>query len=244
MEKQALFLLLALLAEIIGTVSGFGSSILFVPIASLFFDFKTVLGITAIFHVFSNISKIVLFREGVKKDIVIKLGIPAVIFVIIGALLTNYIPIGYMEFIMNIMLVVLSFFLLFFSNKPLQQSNKNLYLGGVLSGFLAGLLGTGGAIRGITLTAFQLPKNIFVATSAVIDFGVDSSRAFVYIAQGYFDSANLYLIPFLVVTSLVGSFLGKIILQHTSEKIFRYLVLAVIIVSAAYQIIDYIQAAN
>ncbi|HAD34914.1 MAG TPA: hypothetical protein DCF44_10550, partial [Chitinophagaceae bacterium] len=90
----------------------------------------------------------------------------------------------------------------------------------------------------------QLPKNIFVATSAVIDFGVDSSRAFVYIVQGYFDSANLYLIPFLVVTSLVGSFLGKIILQHTSEKIFRYLVLAVIIVSAAYQIIDYIQAAN
>lgn len=244
MEKQALFLLLALLAEIIGTVSGFGSSILFVPIASLFFDFKIVLGITAIFHVFSNLSKIALFREGVEKDIVIKLGIPAVVFVIIGALLTNYIPIAQMEFIMNIMLVVLSIFLLFYFNKPLQQSNKNLYLGGIISGFLAGLLGTGGAIRGITLTAFQLPKNIFVATSAVIDLGVDSSRAIVYIAQGYFDTANLYLIPFLVVTSLVGSFIGKIILKHTSEKVFRYLVLAIIIASAAYQIMQYIQAAN
>jgi uncharacterized membrane protein YfcA len=149
-----------------------------------------------------------------------------------------------MEFIMNIMLVVLSIFLLFYFNKPLEQSNKNLYLGGIISGFLAGLLGTGGAIRGITLTAFQLPKNIFVATSAVIDLGVDSSRAIVYIAQGYFDSANLYLIPFLVVTSLVGSYIGKIILKYTSEKVFRYLVLAIVIASAAYQIFKYIQAAN
>ena len=92
MEKYALFLSLAFLSEIIGTVSGFGSSILFVPIASLFFDFKTVLGITAVFHVFSNLSKIVLFRKGINKEIALKLGIPAVVFVMIGAWLTTLIP--------------------------------------------------------------------------------------------------------------------------------------------------------
>ena len=80
------FFLLAFVAEILGTVSGFGSSILFVPIAAMFFDFKTVLGVTAIFHVFSNLSKIALFRKGIKKDVAIKLGVPAIIFVIIGAL--------------------------------------------------------------------------------------------------------------------------------------------------------------
>ena len=37
-----LFFLLALLAEIIGTISGFGSSILFVPLASIFINFKLV----------------------------------------------------------------------------------------------------------------------------------------------------------------------------------------------------------
>ena len=58
-----LFLLLALLAEIVGTISGFGSSILFVPLASYFIDFKLVLGITAVFHVFSNLSKIFLFQK-------------------------------------------------------------------------------------------------------------------------------------------------------------------------------------
>jgi uncharacterized membrane protein YfcA len=69
MGDYSLFFLLALLAEIIGTISGFGSSILFVPIASLFLDFKVVLGITAVFHVFSNLAKIYFFHEGIDKKI-------------------------------------------------------------------------------------------------------------------------------------------------------------------------------
>jgi uncharacterized protein len=79
MDKYYIFLILTFVSEVIGTVSGFGSSILFVPMASLFFDFKTVLGITAVFYVFSNLSKILLFKKGIQKDIVIKLGIPAVV---------------------------------------------------------------------------------------------------------------------------------------------------------------------
>ena len=75
-EKYALFFILALLAEILGTLSGFGSSILFVPIASLFLDFKIVLGITAVFHVFSNLSKLVLFQKSIEKNIAFKLGDP------------------------------------------------------------------------------------------------------------------------------------------------------------------------
>ena len=110
MEKYALFLSLALLSEIIGTVSGFGSSILFVPIASLFFDFKTVLGITAVFHVFSNLSKIVLFRKGINKEIALKLGIPAVVFVMIGAWLTTLIPTEKLSLFMNMAIVLLSIY--------------------------------------------------------------------------------------------------------------------------------------
>lgn len=104
MQEYSLFFILALVAEIIGTVSGFGSSILFVPIASMFFDFKIVLGITAVFHVFSNLSKIGMFRKGIDKRIVLKLGIPAIVFVIIGALLTSFIPQQNTELIMSFIL--------------------------------------------------------------------------------------------------------------------------------------------
>ncbi|MDF0693025.1 sulfite exporter TauE/SafE family protein [Aquirufa ecclesiirivi] len=241
METYTLFFFLALLAEVIGTVSGFGSSILFVPLASLILDFKIVLGVTAVFHVFSNTSKILLFRKGIDKNIVLKLGIPAVLLVVLGALLTNYIPQKKIELSMNIIILALSIYLMTGAHNRIQKNNQNLYTGGAISGFLAGLIGTGGAIRGITLAAFQLEKDVFIATSAVIDFGVDLSRAVVYLSQGYFHQEHLILIPFLIIISIVGTYLGKIILTKISEKVFHYLVLSVIIITTVIQTIHYFQ---
>lgn len=239
LQEYSLFLLLALLSEIIGTVSGFGSSILFVPVASLFFDFKVVLGITAVFHVFSNVSKIVLFRDGVDKSIAYKLGLPAIIFVIIGALITTRINAYVIGILMNVVLVVLSIYLLINFNKKIKQTNTNLVIGGSISGLLAGVAGTGGAIRGLTLAAFNLPKGIFIATSAIIDLGVDLSRSVVYISNGYFPRQFIFLIPFLIGISIVGSYCGKVVLQYTSEKLFRYIVIFVVVATSVIQTAGY-----
>jgi uncharacterized membrane protein YfcA len=239
MGDYSLFLLLALLAEIIGTVSGFGSSILFVPIASFFLDFKLVLGITAVFHVFSNLAKIYYFHEGIDKNIVLKLGVPAVVFVTLGAMLTNYIPQKSIELAMNMLILAITLYLISGHAKTIKKSSQNLYVGGTISGFLAGLIGTGGAVRGIMLTAFNLEKNVFIATSAMIDLGVDSSRAAVYITNGYLSKEHLFLIPFLIIISIAGSYIGKIILRYIPEKAFHYVVLSVIGVTALLQTIKY-----
>jgi uncharacterized membrane protein YfcA len=239
LEKYIYFFILAFVAEVIGTISGFGSSILFVPLASMFFDFKAVLAITAVFHVFSNLSKIYLFKIGIQKDIVLQLGIPAVVFVIIGALLTNIIPQKEIELVMNIILVLLSVFLIFNTEKKLEQSNKNLIVGGVSSGFLAGLVGTGGAIRGLVLAAFSLEKDSFLATSALIDLGVDFSRAIVYISSGYFLKEFLIFIPFLILISIAGSYIGKLVLNKMPQKYFRNIVLIVIVSISIYSISKY-----
>ena len=237
-----LFFLLALLAEIVGTISGFGSSILFVPLASYFIDFKLVLGITAVFHVFSNLSKIFLFQKGIDKNIAIKLGIPAVLFVILGAYRTSVIPLEEIELSMNLIILALTILLVSGAGKKIKQSNFNLYMGGILSGFLAGLIGTGGAIRGITLAAFGLEKDVFIATSALIDLGVDSSRTVVYILQGYFTKEHIILLPFLILIAIVGSYLGKKILAYLPEKYFHYVVLGVIGTISILQTIQYFSA--
>ena len=45
LDRALLFLALALLADVAGTLGGLGSSVFFVPMAGFFFDFETVLGI-------------------------------------------------------------------------------------------------------------------------------------------------------------------------------------------------------
>jgi uncharacterized membrane protein YfcA len=90
------------------------------------------------------------------------------------------------------------------------------------------LIGTGGAIRGITLAAFNLKTDVFIATSAMIDLAIDSSRSVVYTLNGYVHQHDLYLIPILLVVSIAGTFLGKKILAFISDAQFKSIVLVLV----------------
>jgi uncharacterized membrane protein YfcA len=231
LENLALFILLALLAEILGTVGGFGSSLFFVPVASYFLDFHSVLGITALFHVLSNLTKIAFFSKGFDKKLVVNLGIPAVVFVIAGAFLSKFIATKVLELSLALFLIAVSFALLIFKNLALKPTLYNSIGGGIFSGFIAGLLGTGGAIRGIVLAAYNLRMDVFIATSALIDLAIDSSRSIVYSVNGYVHKHDLYLLPLLLVVSIAGTFIGKKILTRISEQQFKSVVLILILIT-------------
>lgn len=231
LENLLLFILLALIAEILGTVGGFGSSLFFVPIASYFLDFHSVLGITALFHVSSNLTKIAFFRKGFDKKLVISIGIPAVAFVIVGAFLSKFIETKILEISLAIFLIAVSLVFLIFKEIRVKPTLSNSIMGGTFSGMIAGLLGTGGAIRGITLAAYNLRMDVFIATSAIIDLAIDSSRSIVYSLNGYVHKHDLYLIPILFVVSILGTFIGKKILTKISEQQFKSIVLILVLIT-------------
>lgn len=223
------FIILSIIAEILGTVGGFGSSVFFVPVANYFLDFQSVLGITALFHLSSNVTKIAFFKKGIDKKLVLYLGIPAVIFVFIGGILSRYFEGFWLTIALGIFLVLLSLIFLIYKKLVLAESKRNALVGGALSGFFAGILGTGGAIRGITMSAFKMDKAKFIATSAVIDLGIDFTRSFVYYYNGYIHNHDLYLIPILVIVGIVGTYIGKKLLDKISQDQFRTGVLFLIL---------------
>lgn len=229
MNIKYLFLLLALLAEILGTIGGFGSSVFFVPLGNFYFDFYSVLGLTAIFHVSSNLSKIVLFKKGLDKRLLLYIGIPSVVFVILGGLLSKFANDLWLEMVLGFFLLLFSLFFLVRKEVKVQPTKKNAIVGGTLSGFSAGLLGTGGAIRGLTMAAFNLKKNAFIATSAFIDFMIDLTRSFVYYGNGYISREILIYVPFLIVIGWVGTYLGKRILKYIPQENFKTLSLSLIL---------------
>lgn len=230
MEHLFIFILLSIVAEIAGTIGGFGSSMLFVPLAGFFFDFHVVLGITALFHLASNLSKMALFRSGLDKKLVVSMGIPSILFVLVGAYLSKFFDGKVLEIALACLLIALSLLLLAFKDLSFRPTRFNSISGGALSGFVAGLVGTGGAIRGLTLAAFGLEKNVFVATSAVIDLGIDLSRSAVYISNGYVHRSELYLVPILIGVGFLGTYIGKKLLNRFSGSQFRATTLILICV--------------
>ena len=235
---HALFLGLLLVAEVLGTVGGLGSSMLVMPLAGWFMPFDQALGLTALFHVFSNGAKMLLFRKGVSWRLLLWLGVPAVVAVIAGARLTVFMDERILSIALGSLLVIMGMGLLWKSEWRLGATNGNALAGGLISGFIAGIAGTGGAIRGITLAAFDLEKMAFVATSAWIDMGVDLSRSAVYASQGFITALVLTYLPVMAIASFSGSWLGRWLLLRIPQERFRKIVLGLVAVMGVVTVVQ------
>lgn len=237
---NVLFLLSALFAEIVGTIAGFGSSTIFLPLALLFFDFKTALVLIAFFHISGNIGRISFFQKGLDKELLLKFGLPSIALTLVGALIVSYIPQNTLKGILGIFLIIYAAYSLLKEDFRIKASTITAVIGGSLSGFLAGLIGTGGALRGAFLTGFGLPKEKYIATAAAIALAVDMTRIPVYLSQGFLQNRYHWYLPALFAFAIAGSFIGKQIVKHFPYRVFRKIVLIAILLVGIKFIFDWL----
>ncbi len=223
-----LFFIAALSAEVVGTMAGFGSSTVFLPVALLFFDFRTALILVAIFHMSGNIGRITFFRHGFDKGLLFRFGVPSVLFTLIGALLVDRVLQAMLKMILGAFLLAYVVLSISRPGLSLEPTGRNILLGGSISGFFAGLIGTGGALRGSFLTSYNLEKSVYISTSAAISLAVDLSRIPVYFASGYLPEGYYYFVPLLFIVAIAGSFIGKKIVLKVPQEKFRMFVLVCI----------------
>ena len=225
MLTSALFLIASYGAAVAATIAGFGSSALLIPVAVLFMDIKTAVFVVAVFHLFNNVFKIRLFWKSIDFKIFLLFGVPSILMAFTGAMLISIIPLALVKIVLGVFLILYAVYSFIKPVFRLKKSRPTAIVGGTLSGFLAGLIGLGGAIRGAFLTAFNLPKEIYVATSAMIAVVIDMTRIPTYLMTKTIQDNSYYvLLPFLFITAYFGVRTGKVLLQKINQKMFRRLV--------------------
>jgi uncharacterized protein len=231
------FFVIAFISEILGAIAGFGSSTVFLPLALFFVDFKTALVLVSISHLFGNLGRVKFFSQGLDKNIIIRFGIPSVLFALVGASIVNFIPQNILKVLLGLFLIVISISFLIKPGLKFPSNTRTIITGGCISGFITGLVGTGGALRATFLTGSNLEKIKYIATAAVIALSTDIIRIPSYISQGFLIEQYIYYIPILFVTALSGSFIGRQITKKINQNIFRKIVLvAIIFVSTSFVI--------
>jgi uncharacterized protein len=217
--------LLTLIASTIGTITGFGTSIILIPVLVIFLPPVEVIFLGAIIHWFGNIWKVVLFRKGFNLRLLMLFGVTGLITSYIGA----FISLGSNEQILlrvlGLFLVSYALFLMFQSNFKIAAVDSMALSGGALSGFFAGMFGIGGAIRSMFLSAFNLPKAVYIATAGAIGLLVDSTRIITYFTGGATLPKELWwgLLLFIPV-SFVGAQIAKHILDRIPQDKFRIVI--------------------
>lgn len=234
-SMDLIFFFFALISEVIGTMVGFGSSTIFLPLASFVFDFKIVLVLVAFHHLFGNLGRMAFFKYGIDKNLIIKFGLPSILFTIIGAFLAKNLPQETLKAILGIFLALYSVISLLKKDLQANPTTTNNIIGGGISGFFAGLVGTGGALRAAFLTSFDLPKEKYIATAAIVAIAVDATRIPIYLIDGSFSGRFYWYLPILFIIAVSGSFIGeKIVNKIPQEKFKKLVLLAIFLVSIKF----------
>jgi uncharacterized protein len=222
--------------------SGFGLGTILMPVFAIFFPVELAIALTAIVHFLNNVFKLFLVGKYTDKGVVLRFGIPAVIFAYLGArtliLLSALRPLVIYQifeksFQVTPVKVVIALLLVVFSIVELtpgfaKVSFKRRYLplGGALSGFFGGLSGNQGALRSPFLLKSGLSREAYIATGVVIACLVDFTRLGVYgthFLKGG-GTENLALLATATASAFLGAFLGSRFMKKVTMRAIQILV--------------------
>ncbi len=233
------FFVVVFLAEIVGTLAGFGSSTILLPVALLFFDFKTALVLVAFVHLFGNLGRASFFRQSIAWRVLGYFGLIGLAGTLAGAMLVTHIDQELLKLSLGIFLAAYGIFAWLTPNFKMQQTKPSMLLGGIASGFLAGLIGTGGALRSAFLTAYNLPKAQYIGTAAAIAIAVDGTRIPLYLKDGLLRSNYFWMLPILFVLAIAGSLIGKRLVGKIPQAVFSKIVLLCLVLAGIKLMTDY-----
>ena len=224
-----LFFVIAFIAAAVASLTGFGSATMLIPFASLVIDLKQAIILVAFFHGFSNAFKLLTLRQSVNWRLMLLYGIPSILSAYIGAMLLERVNIQIISTAFASFIIAFAIYSLAQPKWSLPEKDSILVGGGLLSGFTAGLIGLGGAIRSMFLISTKLKKEVYIATSAAIALTTDLTRISVYVVNGSLESQYYWYILPLIVIAFLGTQLGVRLLKRIPEMIVRRAVLAMLI---------------
>lgn len=238
----------AFLASGLTFFSGFGLGTILLPVFAFFFPVEVAIALTAIVHFLTNLFKLTLIGKKANRSVLLKFGIPAFLFALLGAymltLIADTAPI--LEYSVSgkifsvtplklIIAVLLALFALIDMVPFLKKINidqKYLPLGGSLSGFFGGLSGHQGALRTAFLIRANLSKEEFIATGIVIAVIIDISRLSVYAGDilQLQNTFNYSLLFAAVLAAFLGAFLGNKLLKKITIQTLQFTIGALLLI--------------
>ncbi len=83
--EVVLILIIVVVASTVGTLTGFGLSTIMIPVMVLFYPMPETLLFVGAIHWFSDLWKLLLFREGIRWRLILSFGIPGMAATILAA---------------------------------------------------------------------------------------------------------------------------------------------------------------
>jgi uncharacterized protein len=227
-----------LVSALLQGLSGFGFSILAVPLITLFIAPKTAVPILMIYSIIINLVVLYSARKSIDLKKIWILLLAGIIGLPFGAKLLVTLDGNILKIFIGIMILIFGTLLLFGFRKELKHEKIAMIPIGILSGLLSGSISISGPPIIIFLANKQLGKHSFRGNLALYFFLLNLFTIPVFFLNGLFTKEVLsYSITFLPGL-VVGVILGNLLSHKVQEKHFKKFTLILLLIMGVLAVVS------
>lgn len=220
----------ALFASLLAAVAGFGGAAILLPILVWAFGVRDAIPLLTIVQLVGNGSRVWFNRRELDLPVVGWFALGAVPLAIAGSIVFATAPAPFLKRLLGVFLLITVAYRHTRLGREARVGLRGFTGVGAVFGFLSALLGSVGPMMAPFFLAYGLVKGAYIGTEALSTVVMHVVKLGVY--GGYsllsFTSVGIGLAIGLVM--IVGSYVGKRILDRIPERVFPILIEAVLII--------------
>jgi uncharacterized membrane protein YfcA len=237
--ELALVIATALLAGTIGGITGLGTAIIALPVFTVVFGVREAIPVVSVAMLLNTLSRAVANRDYIDWRVVRWFAIGSVPAAVLGGVAFANAP-------ADILVRALGGFLLLLVAwrhlpKGARRSQMDVHRfvpAGAGQGFLSAVFGGAGPFGAHFYLEYGLVRNSFIGTVAVGTLIINIAKVSVYSGYTILDVPLFALASGLGLVMGAGAYAGATIVKHVSERVFTYLVEAVMVVAGIMLIVQ------
>lgn len=221
----------ALVLAGVSAVAGFGGGVVLLPVFVALFGLRVAVPVLTLTQLVSNGSRVALNRAEIDRPLVGWFALGAVPCAVGAGLLFAAAPLGFLERLLGVLLLV---FVAWRRVRPLPpRLSSTSFVGvGAASGFGSALVGSVGPLTAPFFLTRGLVRNAYIGTEAASAVVMHAAKLLAYGVGALLSTRVLLLGVLLAPATMVGAWAGRHVVHRISDRAFVPVVEAGLVVSA------------
>ena len=214
----------ALAASILAAVAGFGGAVIMLPVLVWAAGIQDAIPILTIAQLIGNLSRVVFNKRDLKWPVIWRFSLGAVPAAVIGGIIFATAPAAALVRLLGVFLILM----LAYRHTHWGKNAKLTLLGfvplGAASGIISAVMGTVGPFAAPFFLSYGLVKGAYIGTEAMTTVVMHVTKLGVYGSYALIGVRTLLIGVAIGVIMILGTYLGKRLLNKVPEHIFPYIV--------------------
>ncbi len=232
-----LLAVVGLLASVLSAVAGFGGAMMLLPVLVAVFGVRDAVPILTVAQLLGNAGRVWFNRKEIAWPVVGWFTLGSVPAGVVGGIRFAKAPLPLLTRLIGVFLIMVIIYR--HARRPGERPMRVWWFApiGAVGNFLSALVGSVGPLMALFFLAFGLVKGAHIGTEALTAVVMHVMKLGVYGGTSNLNARNISNGLLIGVVLIVGSYLGKRIVDKVSERAFALLIEGTLVVAGLYLLI-------